>query len=57
MCERKCMACGDEGEGVYMFKGRFADEEGNWIEEVYCNECLANILTEDPASISEVEAI
>ena len=53
---RKCMGCGDEGDGVFMFKGKFANDEGHWVEEVYCNECLANILTESPEDVSHVEA-
>ncbi len=29
----------------------------DWVEEIYCNECLANILTEEPEMVSNVEAI
>jgi len=58
MAEKKCVGCEDEGEGVFMFKGKFYDDDKNeWVEEVYCNECLANILTEDPIMVSSLEAI
>lgn len=56
--ERKCMSCLDDSEEIHMFKGKFYNEETSEFEtEVFCNECLANILTEDPGSISDLEAI
>lgn len=54
--ERKCMSCLDDSEATHMFKGTFCDENGSSLE-VFCNECLANILTEQPGSISDLEAI
>lgn len=56
--ERKCVGCESTDLNVHMFKGTFFDENLNdWVEETYCNECLANILTEEPKIISGVEAI
>ena len=41
-----------------MFKGTFYDEEKDaFVEEIYCNECLANILIEEPDIVVDVEAI
>ena len=55
---RKCMGCGVEDDAIFMFKGTFFDEaKDDYVEEVYCNECLANILTEEPEMISDLEAI
>ena len=56
--ERKCVGCESTDPNAHMFKGSFFDENLNkWVEEIYCNECLANVLTEDPEIISDVEAI
>ena len=56
--DRKCLGCEEEGLLVHMFKGTFFDNDLNdWVEEVYCNTCLANILTEEPESVSDLEAI
>lgn len=56
--ERKCVGCELTDPNAHMFKGSFFDENLNdWVEEIYCNECLANILTEEPNIISDVEAI
>ncbi len=58
MADRKCMGCEVEGDEIHMFKGTFFVEDINdSAEEVYCNECLANILTEEPGMMSDVEAI
>lgn len=55
---RKCMGCETEDKTVHMFKGTFCNNEINeWVEEVYCNGCLANILTEGPEMVSHLEAI
>ena len=57
--ERKCMACDADSNESHMFKGVFANpnEDNRWEEEVYCSDCLANIVADDPASISHLEAI
>ena len=56
--ERKCVGCESTDPNAHMFKGVFFDENLNdWVLEIYCNECLANIFTEDPEIISTVEAI
>lgn len=58
MVDRKCMGCEDEGDGVFMFKGTFFNEDTKKFEvEVYCNECVANIMTEEPGMVSDLEAI
>ena len=58
MAERKCLGCETKNDAVCMFKGLFFDEEKeDYVEEVYCNECLANILNEEPEMVSELEAI
>jgi len=54
MC-RKCLGCEVEDKAIPMFKLTFYDEEFNG--EIYCNECLANILNEDPHGIKTMEAI
>ena len=56
--ERKCIGCESTEPNAHMFRGTFFDEDLNdWVEEIYCNECLANILTEEPEIIGDVEAI
>lgn len=57
--ERKCMGCDDDSDGSHMFKGIFANpnEDNRWEEEVYCSDCLANIVKDVPGSISHLEAI
>jgi len=56
--ERKCLGCEIENESIHMFKGKFYDEDlSEFVEEIYCNDCLANILTEEPNIISDLEAI
>lgn len=57
MAERKCLGCETTDKSTHMFKGTFIDDNNNPVVEVYCNECLANILTEEPGMISDVEAI
>ena len=58
MVKRMCLGCEVEDKDIYMFKGNIYNEElDEFVEEVYCNECLANILTEEPELISNVEAI
>ena len=55
---RKCVGCEAQDDNIQMFKGTFYDENlDEWVEEVYCNECLANILIEEPEIISDVEAV
>ena len=57
MCENKCVGC-EVIDASSMFKGTFYDEEKDaFVEEIYCNECLANILTEAPEIVVDVEAI
>lgn len=56
--ERKCLGCEIEDDSVFMYKGAFWDEEkGEYVEEIYCNECLANILTEDPHILVNIEQV
>jgi len=56
--KRICLGCEVEGAHIHMFKGSFYDEnEDEYVEEVYCNECIANIMTEDPSIVSNMEAI
>ena len=55
MCENKCVGCEVEDKAIPMFKLTFYDEEFNG--EIYCNECLANILIEEPDIVVDVEAI
>ena len=58
MTDRKCMGCETESDDVHMFKGTFFDDDkAEWVEEFYCNECLANILTEEPGMVSHLEAV
>jgi len=57
MAARKCVGCEVE-DATHMFRGRFFDHELNrYVVEIYCNECLANILTEEPEIVSDLEAI
>ena len=52
MNKKNCMNCsGTEN----LFELIFYDEEFNG--EVYCNECLANILREDPTPIKSITRI
>lgn len=55
--KRVCMGCETEDDNTHMFKGVFAGEDNEWVEEIYCNECLANIMTEEPEVVSHLEAI
>ncbi len=56
--KRICVGCEVEDDNVHMFKGSFYDKEiHDSVEEIYCNECLTNILTEEPEIISDLEAI
>ena len=55
--KRVCMGCEDDSEETHMFQGVFLNDNSEGVEEVYCNLCLANILTEEPEMISQVEAI
>lgn len=58
MAKRMCMGCEVEDNSIFMFKGTFFDDESSeFVEEIYCNDCLANILTEEPNIISDLEAI
>ncbi|KKM00457.1 hypothetical protein LCGC14_1804160, partial [marine sediment metagenome] len=46
MAERKCVGCEDESESTHMFKVNIhAAELDKWVDEVYCCECIANIMT------------
>ena len=56
--ERKCLGCEDTSEATHMYKCEVYDsEKESWVNEVYCNECLANILMEEPEILSTAEAI
>ncbi|KKN60481.1 hypothetical protein LCGC14_0531270 [marine sediment metagenome] len=58
MVDRKCIGCGDESESTHMFKANIhAAELDKWVDEVYCCECIANIMTDLPEIISKLEAI
>ena len=56
--KRVCMGCEDVSDSSHMFKGIFhVDGLDMWTEQVYCSDCLANIVKDDPAIISHLEAI
>lgn len=54
----KCVGCEEEGPEIHMFKCKVYDsDKEEWVDEIYCNECLSIILIEEPEIISTVEAI
>lgn len=56
--KRVCMGCETDCDATHMFKVVvLSDDLGNTGEEIYCNGCLANILTEEPEIIVSMEAI
>jgi len=56
--KRFCVGCEDESEETHMFKVNIHDHElEKWVDEIYCNECVANIMTEEPGIVSYMEAI
>ena len=53
----KCVGCDEQNEDFYMFKVDIYDQEKKEVvEEWYCSNCLATILTETPEDIVNVEA-
>ena len=54
MAEKKVCMNGCEGEQV-LFELNFFDEEFNG--EVYCSDCLSNIIREDPACIKTITRV
>ena len=56
--KRICLGCEIDDDSSHMFKVVvLSDDLGNTEEEIYCNECLANVLTEEPEVIVSMEAI
>jgi len=56
--KRFCIGCEDEAKETHMFKVNVYDTDlDKWVDEVYCNECVANIMTEEPEIINYMEAI
>lgn len=55
--QRICVGCEEKGSEIHMFKCKVYDpNKEEWVEEIYCNECLSIILIEEPEIISNVEA-
>jgi hypothetical protein len=58
MDDKICMGCEGEEDSKMMFKGTFYDKEKDeYVEEYYCNICIANIMTEEPELCMDLEAL
>ncbi len=58
MADRKCVGCETTEDHVFMFMVNIYDEAlDKLVDEVYCNECIANIITDLPEIVSSLEAI
>jgi len=51
-----CESCNVSSEDSIMFKCEFL-EDLSIVEEYYCSDCLATILTEDPESCIKMEVL